>query len=123
MESALACLLLWPGAVAAPDPQCMSPYLFPSGFATPPSEVKLAELCHPRCQSFYDVMRSLVDVQSECSPTELGGMVMSTLCSDQLYRLDGLCAGPGPASHARFGELAKHLPDSWHGANFGPQPT
>lgn len=81
----LSCILVRPreGRVsAAASPDCLSPYEYPSGYAIPPKEVTIAELCNPRCRSFYDVLRSLVETQPECSSMELGGMVMSALCSD-----------------------------------------
>lgn len=79
----LACLAVRRPSVSAADPpRCLSPYEHPSGYATPPTEVTITELCHPRCQSFYDVMRSIADTQPECSSMELGGMLMNVLCSD-----------------------------------------
>ncbi|KAG8463553.1 hypothetical protein KFE25_003826 [Diacronema lutheri] len=102
----------------------MSPYEHPSGYETPPARVSIAELCHPTCQSFYDVMRSLVDTQPECSSMELGGMLMNVLCSEcgkplwpvvesgDAADLGGMLRGAACASQpctAAFQSLVAHL--------------
>lgn len=109
---------------AAGAPRCMSPYEHPSGYETPPARVSIAELCHPTCQSFYDVMRSLVDTQPECSSMELGGMLMNVLCSEcgkplwpvvesgDAADLGGMLRGAACASQpctAAFQSLVAHL--------------